>query len=259
MSVMESTYGRRLLVSVDAAGYGRADDHRQHAIQAGLLGVLEQAAGRAGLDRVSWDRQAAGDGELAVLPADAHAAEPALIDDFGRELGNALNDHNRYVRDEVRLRLRIAVHFGVVAKDRNGFSGQGPVAVSRLVDSASAKHALAAIPNANLVVVLSHRVFTDAVVQGHTALTSKQFRPVRVRNKEFDDDAYLYVPGHDVTAVVLPEDLSEGDLREAPNVPRKPSDLSDRSATGPILSSEGTFHGNVSVTNGNIGSTWSRS
>ncbi|MEU4619604.1 hypothetical protein AB0G04_06465 [Actinoplanes sp. NPDC023801] len=203
--------GRRPLLSVDARGYGAADGRRQMAIQQGLIEVMTAAAAAAGLPRNDWDCQPAGDGELAVLPAGV--PESALIDDFVRLLAGHLADHNEDRRDDARLRLRLAVHNGVVERAANGWAGAGAVVVSRLADAGPARAAQEAIPAAGLVVVLSNRVFLDTVAQGHTSLRAVRFRKVEVRHKEFRDDAWLYCPDGDVHAL---------DLEDRPITPDHP-------------------------------------
>ena len=104
---VESTV-RRLLVKVDVRGYSVSDDRRQAAIQSRLNQVLSDAARAAGLNRSRWECQAAGDGELAVLPRSE--AEPAVVDAFARELNTALGFVNNDLVDAARLRLRLAIH-----------------------------------------------------------------------------------------------------------------------------------------------------
>jgi hypothetical protein len=185
---------------VDARGYGGSDDLRQDEIQKLLPAVLDAAADRADLHRAAWARQPAGDGELAVLPD--NESEPAVVDDYVRELHAALGRKNRNLRPELRLRLRLAIHHGMAKPAQMGYAGQGVVEVSRLADSAIAKAALEA-SGADLVVILSRRVFEDTVEQAHTSLAADHFRRVRVRNKELCEDAWLYVPGCDVWTLDL--------------------------------------------------------
>ncbi|WP_280204578.1 hypothetical protein [Nocardia farcinica] len=200
------TFARRLMLSVDAVGYGSRDDQRQRSAQSAIPAVLDRAARYAGLDRSVWETQEGGDGELAILPAAQADAEPVLVEDFVRELHTALAAHNRDLCAEARLRLRLAIHNGVAKRADYGYAGQGVVAVSRLVDSAVAKSVMRAVPTASLAVILSDRVFADVVAQGHVSLTPSMFRRFSVRNKEFQQQAYLYLPGDDIHAVALPDE-----------------------------------------------------
>ncbi|WP_051467606.1 toll/interleukin-1 receptor domain-containing protein [Actinomadura oligospora] len=204
---------RHLLVAVDAKGYGSANDHVQGLIQNGLLRVLEDAAERAGLARRTWFRQPGGDGELAVLPAGE--SEPKTVENLPRELAAALREHNRDVAASARLRLRLALHHGVAVPAANGHLGAGVVAVARLCDSTVLKAMLAA-SDADLAVAYSERIFEDAIRQGHTRLPAEELREVRVVNKEFDQPAWVWVPGHDAHALSLPDTVRPAEETAAP-------------------------------------------
>ena len=200
---MRDDFSRRTLLSLDTEGYSSRNDIEQHALQRALLTVLETAAEQAGFDRSRWAVQSAGDGELAVLPPDV--AESKVIDELPAALAHALAVRNGAVRDGVRLRLRLAVHQGLVRRAAGGYAGHGVVAVSRMVDSALARRALIACPSADLVVLLSSSLYTELVVQGHTALSCEDFRKVAITNKGFEQFAWLHVPGHDVHGLDLDE------------------------------------------------------
>jgi hypothetical protein len=184
-------FGRALLMACDATGYGRGDDQLQDALQAGLIKVLDEAATGARLVRSEWDRNSTGDGELALLPVTE--SEPRVVDDFIRELCAALARHNRHLADHARLRLRVAIHYGVAYPASNGYSGQGVVVVSRLLDSAPLREAMRQT-EAELALILSDGVYLETVAGGHTSLRPGEFREVDVRNKEFAARAWIWLP-----------------------------------------------------------------
>jgi hypothetical protein len=204
MSGTPDDFGRRFCVSVDAQSYGDRDDQRQTAVQDGLIRVLTEAADRAGLHRERWDKQPGGDGELAVLPAVDPESEPRVVDDYVRELDVALARYNRWLQPEARLRLRVAMHFGVTFPGSNGYSGQAAVAVSRLIEAQPLRDALSAAPDANLALILSSRVYEEIVQQGHTSLRAADFRKISVQVKKFAEMAWIRVPGVDVHRLDLP-------------------------------------------------------
>lgn len=197
---MPQLFGRRLLVTADATAYGRADDLQQKLMQTALPAVLEEAAARAKLHRVDWQRQSTGDGELALLPASEE--EPRVVDDYVYHLHGALRAYNRDLRPEARLRLRMAVHHGVVVPASPGFAGQGVVVVSRLLDSRPVRAALE-VSDADLAVIVSDEVFSATIAQRYTTVPVEAFRRVLVEHKEFRGDAWLHVPGRDVHALHL--------------------------------------------------------
>ncbi|GGM27922.1 hypothetical protein ACFFX1_11685 [Dactylosporangium sucinum] len=223
-------FRRQLLLSVDVRGYGRSGDVRQHEIQRLLSEMLDAAAGRAGLDRAGWQRQPAGDGELSVLPAGE--PEVRLVDDFVRELAAELRFRNRDELPADRMRMRVAVHHGVVRASTMGFAGKGVVEVSRLADSAVAHLALDR-SDADLVVVLSRRIFEDTVE--HTSLEPARLRRVTVEHKEFREAAWLLLPGRDIHAVDL----------DPPAEPDTAPDDGASAGSGAVRNSVQVNHGNV--------------
>jgi hypothetical protein len=190
---VDNAFDRRLLVAVDAAGYGGGTDQDHFAVQAGLTAVLDAAAARANLRRDEWAKQQAGDGELAVLPR--NEPEPVVVDQYVRYLDEALTAYNANPATRHKMRLRMAVHFGTAMPADNGYAGQGVVAVSRLVESAPVKAALAAAPQACLAVILSRQIFDDVVRQGHVSIPTTDFARVSVQVKEFRDEAWVRVVG----------------------------------------------------------------
>ncbi|MEY2229264.1 hypothetical protein [Streptomyces sp. BF23-19] len=196
-------FDRRLLLAVDARGYGSADTARQRDIQTVLPRLLADAAEAAGLDRASWVRQAAGDSEFAVLPAGS--GEQALVEPFMRRLDAGLRAYNRDRVPAARLALRAAVHFGPASEAPNGFVGPGPVEVSRVLESDPLRRALAAAPDAALAVALTAPIFTELVAQGYTNFRPEEFREVVVEKKEYRGRAWLWVSGCDVHTLDLGE------------------------------------------------------
>lgn len=230
---------RRLLLAVDAQGYGASAELFQQEIQRGMKKVLDGAAAASGLRRETWMRQESGDGELSVLPLGE--PEKVLVDRFVRELNAELNEHNRVLAAKARVRMRVAVHFGPAGAGALGFTGAGPVVVKRLCDCAAARAALDQT-DATLVVALSRTIYEDTVAGLLVSLDPAKLRRVRVKEKEFEDDAWLWLPGRDVHALRLdgPEDDPP---RAAEPVPDPPDD------TGGGVHHEyftnATIHGNV--------------
>lgn len=249
-------FSLRVLLSVDAVDYGTGDDQRHRAIQTGLLAVLDHAAAQAGLDRSAWAKQQAGDGELAILPADQSDREPVVVDDFVRELSVALARHNEDLKDEARLRLRLAIHFGAVAPGANGYVGKGVVTVSRLVECTQIKNALRMMHTANLAVILSAQVFNDVVVPRYTALPRTAFREVPVRHKEFAEPAYLLLPGYDIAALELPATEGGEPSGAAETQADTGSSEPGPSNGGRQATVSTTVNGNVTMPHGVIGMVW---
>ncbi|WP_187283161.1 hypothetical protein [Streptomyces sp. t39] len=224
-------FRRRLLLAVDAQGYGRSDPVTQREFQAGLARLLDASAGTAGLDRARWETQEAGDSVFAVLPEGTD--EPALVDTFMRSLDAGLRAFNLNRVPRARLRLRAAVHFGPASPGPNGFVGRAPVEIGRILDSAPLRRALAAAPDACLAVAVSASVFHDTVGAAYTTVPADAFRRVRVEEKEYRGDAWIWVPG---TPAGQPdpapgEPAAEGARPGRPKTPADPARTGDAPVT----------------------------
>src|SRR6185503_11726553 len=97
-----------------------------------------------------------------------------------------------------------AVRFGRLMPGGNGFAGPGPVEVSRMLTSAPLREAIAAAPAANLAMLVSDNIYNDTIEPLHTTYRPHEFREVRVAEKEFKANGWLWVPGYDVHDLFLP-------------------------------------------------------
>jgi hypothetical protein len=201
---------------MDAQSYSSRSEVDQQEVQRGIVAVAGSAARAAGLYRGDWVTQDTGDGELAVLPASE--PEIVVVDRYVRELEAELRRYNGRLRPESRLRLRVAMHFGPLSPAELGHAGPTPIAVARLVDSSPLRAALSEADQANLALMLSDRVYTDTVASRVTTWRPEEFRRVQVHHKEFAEQAWLWVPEHDVHAL----DLTDDDTTTAPPAPPAP-------------------------------------
>lgn len=192
-------FGRHGLIKSDAKEYSSRNEVDQHELQQAIVDVYEEAARRAKLDRTGWTTQSGGDGELAVLPRNELMTQ--VIDEFPFALCDVLVEHNSSVREAMRLRMRLALHEGLVRPAAGGFAGEGVIVVSRMVDSEISRQALTACPDAVLVLLLSQTLYNEYVRQGHTLAPPEVFREVSISVKAYRDTAWLLVPGHDVHAL----------------------------------------------------------
>src|SRR5437016_1714687 len=114
--------------------YSRRDNVLQHRAQAALARILDEATTELGLHRVNWMIQQGGDGELAILPTGT--SERLVVTGLAPIVDRLLRQHNRGLSSEARVRLRIAVHQGLVHLDgANGFPSEAVVHVCRLADA----------------------------------------------------------------------------------------------------------------------------
>lgn len=161
------------LAAVDIEGFSRLDVLEQVIQQSRLGGVLERAAERARLDRASWEVQPAGDGELAVLPGDIDASR--LVADYPRELARALAETNGERGELPRLRVRLALHHGIVVPGGLGPVGRAPIEISRLLDSEALRRELRRRLNEDLVLIVSSALYRDVVESRFRGLDPADF------------------------------------------------------------------------------------
>ncbi|MEV0004830.1 hypothetical protein AB0H28_21460 [Micromonospora sp. NPDC050980] len=193
---------RRLLISVDMERYSRRSNLQQYEAQQEFRRLLHDAAVAVGLDRSAWRTQQAGDGELAILPREA--PEARVIGRFVPELSRRLRVYNSTRVPAARIRLRMAVHQGIVHLDgANGFPGTAVVRVCRLCDAEAVKHALAAFPGAGVALVVSSDIYQDVVCEYPEELRPERFRRVRVSHpaKDFEEHAWLHVIDEDMSSM----------------------------------------------------------
>lgn len=237
-----ASIGRYLCMSVDVVGYGRQDDLGQARVQADLIRRLDEAAATAGLSRASWLRQAKGDEELSLIPQTE--ALPRVVGDFCRGLERALRAAGHVHGSAGRMRLRLAIDDGPALPAANGYTGQAVVGVSRLVNSAVVRRALAAADDAVLAIILSDGVFRDWVKSGLSSAQPGWFRPVQVAEKEFHERAWLWVPG----APTHELDLGPDSDTKAEPARRQAQQSVDIHFAGPVTNSGG--HNVFGVQNG---------
>ncbi|WP_157246880.1 hypothetical protein [Nonomuraea typhae] len=188
---MEQDYERRLVLAFQAHGFDARTARMQQLTSEGLRGTLSLAAGRARLDPGSWDPLSVAGGELVVvLPLST--PETVVCDRFVHELHAATREHNRLTTADGRLRLRLAIHFGMSAGcAAHGFTGPGPVMARDLANCAAAR-ALLDRTSAALVVIMSSAVVEDTIAGQLTSLEQQDLHEVDAGSRR---RAWLWVPG----------------------------------------------------------------
>ncbi|MGW0507312.1 hypothetical protein [Micromonospora sp. NPDC003241] len=192
---------RRMLICVDMERYSGRGNVQQYEAQQDFHRLLREAAAEVGLHREGWTTQQSGDGELAILPREL--PEAYLIGRFVPELNRRLRRYNVSRLPSARIRLRIAVHQGMVHLDgANGFPGQAVVLVSRLCDAAPVRRALAAFPDAGIALVVSSDIYRDVVTEYPEQIRPDRFQriDVRIPDKRFEAQAWLCVVDEDIAS-----------------------------------------------------------
>lgn len=199
---MDGQLGYRLILAVDVEGYSTRSARDQLLAQRDLVHVLDAAATGSGLDRHRWYRQATGDGELAVLPGQTDVAH--AVGTFPDWLRGTLADLNTARRPGLRLRLRLALHYGTLTAGPFGPAGDAPIVVSRLLDARPLRRFLARQPEDDLALAVSGTLYCDVVRTGFCCLDPAAFDPIRITAKGITYHGYLHRGAADGQAAPSP-------------------------------------------------------
>jgi hypothetical protein len=184
----------RLCFAADIERFSRFRGPEAALAQARFAQVMAQARGHAGIDAGQLGLQRSGDGQAAVFPPalDESRVIPLLAEGLARALGEANVDR----AGPDRIRLRVALHRGHTSWGANGWIGDSPIAVQRLLDSPAARQALADHPGSDFVLIVSDVVYRDVIAHGYGDLSPRAFQPVHVDipAKNFTEPAWTYVP-----------------------------------------------------------------
>ncbi|WP_327029891.1 hypothetical protein OG989_05645 [Micromonospora sp. NBC_01740] len=184
---------RRMLLACDVEGFAKAASSLQSHWRQKVRLIIGEAAAEAGLDSNRWLRRASGDGELAILPAGT--PQHTVFNQLLAALNRQLREHNRYAADKARLRLRVAVHEGVVTSDMtHGFTGHAANTVSQLVDAPPLSQALSESPSASMAVAISDPLYQDVTKHQSAARHERYLRITVPQTKNTSEAAWVLVP-----------------------------------------------------------------
>ncbi|XVU23520.1 hypothetical protein ACQPZJ_40695 [Actinoplanes sp. CA-054009] len=186
----------RLCMAADIVGYSERGPEPAARLQHDLVRILAEGRAAAGVTPGQVTPQPQGDGQFTVLPVglDEAAVVPRLI----RGIAGALTARNAAARaagDADRMRLRLALHRGLVREADNGWVGRAATAVHRLLDSAPLRAAVAEHPAADYVLGVPDVLFADVLSTGDDPPPAA-FRPVTVDipAKGFLERGWIFVP-----------------------------------------------------------------
>jgi len=195
---MGVTYGRYepvhcTIVSIDVAGSAARDDQLLLRMRTDLQQLIAHTFTRQGLDPAWVDVEDLGDGVRLIVPAEVTPVR--LLDPFLPHLAAALREHRKITAEPARLRLRVAVHMGLLHRDKAGWAGEPLVHSARLLDAPSLRRALAAAERADLAVIVSGDMHQKVIRHGY-GLDTAAYHRVSVAVKETRTIAWIHVPGY---------------------------------------------------------------
>jgi len=169
---------RKLCVAYDVEHYSQRGTRREYATQQRLSDVLAFAFSEVNLTPAEYVLQEQGDGGLALLPTGGAVDEPRLIVGLLRALRHALTELNEDLVEPARIRLRVALHEGIVHRAAHGYVGPAVIEVCRLRDADPVRNALAG-SNAVLVAVVADGLYRDVLSHGYHGLPGSATGPER--------------------------------------------------------------------------------
>jgi hypothetical protein len=174
-------------------GYSRHTNAVAAELQRDLVEVLAQARGAAGIAESGVRTQPQGDGQFAVLPIgiDESVVIPRVI----ARLGAGLLDRDRGRADEDRMRLRVALHRGLVKEAANGWVGTAAIAVHRILDSPQLRTTIKENPIAPYVLGLPDVLYRDVIAHAVEPPLAADFRPMTMAlpQKDFVEQGWVTV------------------------------------------------------------------
>ncbi|MEV8440642.1 hypothetical protein AB0425_24945 [Actinosynnema sp. NPDC051121] len=212
----------RAILVVDVERSSDRTDTEKAELRAVLYRVLHDALDAAYPPTERRRLDDLGDGVLAVVDAEVLP----LLDPLPDVVAEGLARHNATVPPPAWLRLRLGVHFGLVARDAHGWVGEAMTEAFRVVNGPGVKAVLRAADRAQSVVVVS-----DAV---HHSVVRHGFRDIRPESygRLVDEGrtVWVRVPGYAVPPL--------------PREPQAPGATTSAPAAGKVVTI-GTVQGNA--------------
>lgn len=181
----------RVLVGIDVIGSGSRAEDVQLYVREAMYQILERAFDNAGVGWHTCRSVDRGDGAIVALPPEISSS--CAVDSLILHLHAVLRRHNRVVVRSAEIRLRMAVHAGLLHFDDNGVGGDAIVHLSRLLDAPRFKAALALTPS-DLGTLVSDHFYCTVIRSGAGLIDPDMYISVPVVLKETRCTAWLYLP-----------------------------------------------------------------
>ncbi|MGY3516080.1 hypothetical protein ACVMYR_07180 [Micromonospora sp. PTRAS2] len=184
----------RLCLAADVVGYSRRPNHLAERTQSWLVRALAEARRAAGVDEAAVAVQPQGDGEFCVLPVGVD--ESTVIPRLVGGLAEALRRTNDGLLQAERMRLRVALHRGLMKPADGGWVGDAAIAVHRILDSPPLRAALTDNPQVDFVLGVPDVLYQDVIRHSRVPPLPDRFTPVTIDlpEKRFVEHGWLHVP-----------------------------------------------------------------
>ncbi|CCH32232.1 protein DA1 [Actinosynnema sp. NPDC047251] len=164
----------RSVLVVDVERSSDRTDPEKAGLRAALYQVLARAVVAAGFGDVPQRLDDLGDGVLLVFDSEVLPVLDPLVEALLAELArhNAERDRTDWIR------LRVAVHFGLVARDEHGWVGEAMTTAFRAAEAERGREVLRRAEHGQAVVLVTDHVYRSVVRQGFRGLRPEAYRPL---------------------------------------------------------------------------------
>ncbi|ONI79265.1 hypothetical protein ALI144C_25890 [Actinosynnema sp. ALI-1.44] len=178
----------RTIIVVDVEGFG---DHtrirpNQLIVRDTMYRAVQQGLRAAGVRWIRCHHADRGDGVFILAPL--RTDKVRLAEALPTALAKSLRRHNSRHPPEERIRLRLAMHAGEVARDEHGATGNSINLAFRLLDAPELKSAFRRAPG--VLAVITSEWFYDEVVR-HSSVAGA-YRRIPVTVKETSTSGWMH-------------------------------------------------------------------
>ncbi|MBS2965369.1 adenylate/guanylate cyclase domain-containing protein [Actinocrinis puniceicyclus] len=185
----------RSILAMDIEGFSTRANPVQRSLRSALYELARAAAADAGLEWQGFGVQDAGDSILLFIEPTVPPAQ--LAGPYLRALVDRLAERTRQVSAEYTMRLRIALHHGLVDADGHGWCGDAVNLTARLLDADTLRQVLKAAGRAQLVFIVSDGLYRDVIRHQYRAIDTAAYRSVSFDVKQQHGIVgWVYVPGY---------------------------------------------------------------
>lgn len=177
---------------VASFGHGSRTDLDRHKIRTALYDGLRRSFDDAGIPYGACYREDRGDGVLVVVQPSVDTT--VLLTSLAHRLRAEVRQHNDVSAETARMRLRVAVHTGIVRSDAEGLVGTAVNHAFRILEAPQLGQVLRRT-GAEVALITSERVYDDVIRHGLGLVDPAEFHQVELRVKETAASAWMTVPG----------------------------------------------------------------
>lgn len=181
----------RSIVLIDIQGSAQVNAYQQTQRRDWLLNTMRDTVGRLRLRWEDLDPADRGDGVRLLVPEDG-ATLADLVIGLPAHLEGPLREQARMSGGLARLKVRMAIHAGLLRTSVNGWDGIQLVHAARLVDAKAAKQLLERT-DAGLALILSEWVFEQVVRSGFSRVKEQDYKQIAVAEKEAKTTAWVHL------------------------------------------------------------------